>query len=92
MKYFFLFLALILMSYKISGFESNDFCKRISINYKCKHFECSKYFCSLDKKSCDNLISWKLNSKNNYFKYSRIYKEQTNMFKRFIENIKYCEK
>ena len=93
MKYFFIFLvALILLSYQINGFISDDFCKKNNTNCNCKNFDCGKYFCSLEKISCESLLKWKINSKNNYYKYSRIYKENPmNMFKKFIENINQCK-
>jgi hypothetical protein len=84
--------ALILLSYQINGFISDDFCKKNNTNCNCKNFDCGKYFCSLEKISCESLLKWKINSKNNYYKYSRIYKENPiNMFKKFIENIKQCK-
>jgi hypothetical protein len=66
-----------------------DFCKKESIVQKCKAYDCGTKFCSINKKSCNDLISWENLVKNpkepNDFKEPKVYQI-------FILHIKICKK
>ena len=79
-----LFFILLLISNQVNGFKTEDFCIKKK-DRKCEAYECGKYFCSIDKKSCDNLYRWRKMMN----KYS---KDNSKVYKTFIQNIMRCQK
>ena len=79
-----LFFILLLISNQVNGFKTEDFCIKKK-DRKCEAYECGKYFCSIDKKSCDNLFRWRKMMN----KYS---KDNSKVYKTFIQNIMRCQK
>jgi hypothetical protein len=60
-----------------------DFCKKERFLHKCKAYNCGTKFCSFNKKSCDDLISWE-----NLVKYPK----EPKVYQIFIFRIKICKK
>jgi hypothetical protein len=90
MKFFFLFFcALILSIDSIYCFKPADFCKKERFLHKCKAYNCGTKFCSFNKKSCDDLISWENLVKNP--KEPKKLKEPK-VYQIFIFHIKICKK
>ncbi len=60
MKFFYIFIVLILAIEQICCFfEPDDFCKKDTRKIKiCLSYDCGTKFCTFDKKTCDNFISW----------------------------------
>ena len=79
-----LVLILLLISNQINSLKTEDFCIK-NKDRKCEAYECEKYFCSIDKISCDNLFRWKKMMKKYSIDNSKVYKT-------FIQNIMRCQK
>ncbi len=85
MKYFHLVFMLFLITNSIECFKPSMFCKKTK-NSICLNYDCELNICSIDKPSCDYLISWKRALK--IFTKHEI-KQRT--FMKFNENIKICQ-
>ena len=81
MKLNILFLFLCLISNLVKSFRPSGFCKKDNIIDKCIDYDCGKY-CSVDKYSCDYLISWGIFMKD--------YSNKPKAYKRFILDINTC--
>jgi len=72
---------------QIDGLNSPDnYCKKANKNMECEIYSCGENFCSISKKSCVYLISFKTLMKG-YIKQDMKQK----MFQNFINSIEICE-
>jgi len=72
---------------QIDGLNSLDnYCKKAGKNIECEIYSCGEKYCSINKKSCDFLISFKTIMKE-YIKHDVKQKK----FKTFIDRIKICD-
>lgn len=88
MKHFYLFFIIILLISKQSeSLKTENYCKRIN-NNKCSTYECGKYFCSVDKTTCDSLFQFvkKYSKKSN-----TVEKKKLNIYTQFVDDIKRCK-
>ncbi len=85
MKFFYIFIVLILAIKQICCFfEPDDFCKKDTRKIKiCLSYDCGTKFCTFDKKTCDNFISWGVLLKK--------WIKQPKSYKNFIKKIKNCK-
>jgi hypothetical protein len=86
MKYFTIILALILMINSIESFKSNEFCKKNN-SHECINYDCGEKLCSINKKSCMDLLRW-----GNLIKVNIEKDMKKNKYNKFLKNIKSCEK
>lgn len=87
MKYFYLFLVLVVIN-ENESLKTENYCRK-DFKSKCKtatgiSFECGKSFCSTDHKSCEELISVGKNS----IKFS---KATHFIYQKMIQSIQNCE-
>jgi hypothetical protein len=85
---FIIFLLVSISCQQIDSFKPDEFCKKFN-NIKCfitlnRSYECGKYYCSINKKSCDDFLS--LGTGN-----LTVSKKNIFMNKKKIESIKNCK-
>jgi hypothetical protein len=72
---------------QIDGLNSPDnYCKKDSLNIDCEIYSCGENYCSINKKSCDFLLTFKTLMKG-YIKQDTKQK----IFQTFIDRIEICE-
>ena len=85
MKFYSILILLILVVNQIFCLRSDDFCKKDARKIKiCAAYNCGSKFCSFDKQTCDQFISWNI-LLNKWVKKPKLYKT-------FIHDIKNCKK
>ena len=83
-KFYLILIVFILAINQICCFKPDDFCKKETRKIKkCISHNCGTKFCTFDKKTCDNFISWGILLKK-WVKKPKVYKT-------FIHNIKNCK-
>jgi len=84
MKFYLISILFILISNQIWCFKPDDFCKKDTRKIKsCIANNCGTKFCTFDKITCNNFISWGVLLKK--------YVKEPKAYKAFIEKIKNCE-
>ena len=84
MKILHIFIVLVLTIKQFYCLEPDDFCKKDTKKIKiCLSYDCGTKFCTFDKETCENFISWGILLKK--------WIKQPKVYKTFIEKINNCK-